>query len=236
MSEWKQKRFWSDAAAVEAEGGFAIHLDGRAVKTPAKTSLVVPALALAQGIADEWCAQEEVVDPLSMPLTRSANAAIDKVAAQFDEVAELIAAYGESDLICYRAPDPAGLVARQSEAWDPLMTWSADTLSAPLNAGAGVMHLAQPEASVAVLAERVRGLDPFALTALHDLVSLSGSLVIGFAALEDAWPIETLWTASRIDEQWQTDQWGEDEEAERFASERAQGFKTAHRFYRLSRS
>ena len=114
MSEWKQKRFWKEVSVEDDGAGFAVALDGRRVKTPAKTALVVPTRALAEAIAAEWDAQDEQIDPLSMPYTRSANAAIDKVAVQFAEVADMLAEYGDSDLLCYRAESPEGLVQRQS--------------------------------------------------------------------------------------------------------------------------
>lgn len=135
MSEWKQKRFWK-TVGVEPEGaGFAVALDGRRVKTPAKAPLVVPTQAMAGAIAAEWDAQVEVVDPLSMPNTRSANAAIDKVTIQFAEVADMLAEYGDSDLLCYRAETPEELVARQSENWDAALDWAAEALGARLAPG-----------------------------------------------------------------------------------------------------
>lgn len=233
MSGWTPKRFWQAAAVAEAPGGFTVTLDGRAVKTPAKAPLVVPTRPLAEAIAAEWQAQEKVVDPRTMPFTRSANAAIDKVAVQFDEVAELIAAYGASDLVCYRAAEPAGLVARQAAGWDPLLVWAAEALGAPLVATTGVMHRAQPAESLAVLAALVRGLTPFELTAAHDLVGLSGSLVIGLAALRGQDDPEALWRLSRIDETWQQELWGVDEEAAEMDEARRLAFLHAARFHRL---
>ena len=125
MAGWAAKRFWTDVTLVELPGGYGIRLDARPVKTPAKAPLVVPTRGLADAIAIEWRAQQGVIDPTGMPFTRSANSAIDKVAAQRAEVVDLIAAYGDADLICYRATVPARLVARQSAAWDPLLTWAA---------------------------------------------------------------------------------------------------------------
>ena len=116
MSEWAQKRFWTQTAVLDTDGGFGIGLDGRQVKTPAKAALAVPTRALAEAIVLEWDAQTELVDPTQMPMTRMANSAIDKVAVQRTEVADLLADYGDSDLLCYRAERPAGLIARQAEA------------------------------------------------------------------------------------------------------------------------
>ncbi|MCR8826002.1 ATP12 family chaperone protein [Pseudosulfitobacter koreensis] len=213
MSEWKQKKFWTKSDVTEAEGGFGIALDGRSVKTPAKAPLVVPSSAMAQAIADEWAAQEGTVDPMTMPFTRSANAAIDKVRIQHAEVADLVAAYGDADLLCYRAASPEELVARQAERWDPLLNWANDELGVRLTTLQGVMHVPQDPAALDVLTQRTHALDAFELTGFHDLVSLSGSLIIGFAALTDARDAAELWHLSRLDEEWQAEFWGVDDEA-----------------------
>ena len=235
MAEWAAKRFWKEAGVTEAPEGYAVHLDGRTVKTPAKAPLTLPSAALAEAVAEEWRAQGEKIDPLTMPFTRSANSALDRVAPQHEAVAEIVAAYGEDDLICYRAESPARLVAAQAEAWDPLMDWARDVLSAPLIATAGVMHVPQPATSVETLRARVHAQDAFALTALHDLTALSGSLVMGLAILEDHAAPEFLWDASRVDETWQISQWGEDAEAAETAARKRADFLHAAAFYRLSR-
>ncbi|MDV7142261.1 ATP12 family protein [Tropicimonas sp. TH_r6] len=236
MAEWKAKRFWKEAKAVRGPDGWDVQLDGRPVKTPAKAPLVLPSQALAEAIAAEWDALEEAVDPSIMPLTRSANAAIDKVATQFDEVAALIAAYGETDLLCYRAEGPEALCAQQAAAWDDLLDWAREDLGAPLEVCVGVVPHAQPEESVARLRHEVASLDAFALTALHDLVAMSGSLLIGLAALRGRLPEEDLWARSRVDENFQESQWGADEEASVTASFKRGEFLHAVRFYRLSQA
>ncbi len=234
MSDWAAKRFWTSAAAVEAGDGFTVELDGRPVRTPAKSPLIVPTRDMAARIASEWDAQEDKIDPLSMPYTRSANAATDKVTVQHAEVADMLAAYGDSDLICYRAAHPQELVERQNKAWDPLVDWSATHLKAPLQVYVGLMHAAQPKASLDRLTARVHALDAFQLTAFHDLVSLSGSLIIGFAAIERFATPQELWLTSRIDENWQIDQWGEDEEAAEQAEIKRSAFMHAEAFFRVS--
>lgn len=234
MSEWKQKRFWKEANVVPAEGGFTVQLDGRAVKTPATAPLIMPTRAMADAAAKEWNAQEGHIDPRTMPVTRSANAAIDKVIPQQTEVVDLIAAYGESDLLCYRAETPAELVTRQSEGWDPLLAWADAALGAPLLVTAGIIHQEQPAQSVARLHALVHDQTPFALAALHDLVALSGSLVIGLAALHGHAGAEALWQISRIDETWQIEQWGPDEEAAALTETKRQDFLHAMRFFALT--
>lgn len=233
MSGWAAKKFWKEAKAVEADGGYTVHLDGRAVKTPAKSPFVVPTLAMARAIAAEWDAQGEQVDPLSMPCTRSANAAIDKVSHQFDEVADMIAEYGDADLLCYRAESPVELAARQAEAWDPLLDWAAETLNARLEPRVGILHAPQSPDAMSSLRARVHALTPFQLTGFHDLVGISGSLIIGFAATAGYAPADDLFNLSRIDEAWQIEQWGDDEEATEIAEKKRGEFAHAFRFFSL---
>lgn len=231
MSEWKAKRFWKEARTEPVEGGFAVRLDGRPVKTPAKAQLVVPTPAIAHAIAAEWDAQADIIDPLSMPYTRTANAAIDKVAIQKAEVADMLAAYGDADLLCYRADAPGELVARQAAIWDPYLDWAAEALGARLYPRTGLMHESQDEAALDILSARTHALSAFELAAFHDLVSLTGSLILGFAsAQEDAAPDE-IWAASRLDETWQEEQWGPDEEAQHVAELKKASYFHAKAFF-----
>ena len=234
MSEWKAKRFWKEVHVEAQEDGFSILLDTRAVKTPAKQSLMVPSRGFADAIAAEWRAQEEMIDPLSMPFTRSANAALDKVAVQQAEVADMLAAYGDSDLLCYRAEHPQRLADRQAENWDPVLEWAAKTYGARLHSHAGVMHVPQEADALERLSREVHGLNIFQLAGFHDLVSLSGSLILGLAATRDAWPIEELWQLSRLDEIWQSEEWGKDEEAEAMAEIKRTAFIHAKQVFDLS--
>lgn len=234
MSEWKAKRFWKAASVVEVEGSFAIELDGRGVKTPAKQAMHVPTHAMASAIAQEWDAQVEIINPNTMPVTKTANAAIDKVTVQHAEVAQLLAAYGDSDLLCYRADAPEELVARQNEHWNPILDWAEDALGARLEPCTGVIHAPQNPLAVEALSRRTHALDAFELAAFHDLVSLSGSLVLGFAATMDARPADELWTISRLDELWQEEQWGEDEEATAMALIKRDAFLHAKRMFDLA--
>ena len=235
MSEWAPKRFWTETTVTEGDAGFGIALDGRPVKTPAKAALLVPTRALAEAIAAEWDAQAETVDPRTMPVTRGANAAIDKVSRQHTEVAEMLAAYGDSDLTCYRADAPMSLVARQAEGWDPLLDWVEETYGVRLEPRTGVMPVPQPPETLARLAREVHAMTPFALTGFHDLVSLSGSLVIGLAATRDLQPIDVLWDLSRIDETFQAEEWGVDEEAAEAEAIKRASFLRAKQFFDMSR-
>lgn len=235
MSGWTAKRFWKEATAEAIDGGFTVRLDGRAVKTPAKAALVLPTLALAEGIAAEWNAQQGVVRPGTMPLTRAANSAIDKVAPMRAEVIAELAGYGGSDLICYRAKEPQPLIDRQAAAWDPLVDWAATHLQAPLVLTHGVMPVAQPGASLDRLAGRVAGLSDFGLAGLHDLVAISGSLVLALAVTEGRLTAAEAFAASRVDNRWQAEQWGEDEEETAAEAIRRDAFLQADRFFGLCR-
>ncbi|MBR9764947.1 MAG: ATPase [Rhodobacteraceae bacterium] len=233
MSDWKPRVFWTRAEAVPTEGGHTVQLDGRPVRTPAKAPLVVPSAPLAQALAEEWAAQSEVVDPGSMPLTRTANSAIDKVTHQRAEVADMLAEYGDSDLLCYRADSPAELVSRQSREWDPVLDWAEAELGARLAPRQGILHQPQDPAALASLRARVHAMHPFELAAFHDLVALTGSLVLGFASFLTTWSGDRLWRLSRLDEDWQEEQWGMDDEARDVAALKRVAFDDARRFLSL---
>lgn len=233
MSGWKAKRFWKTATAEACDGGFTVRLDGRAVKTPAKAAFVVPTLAMAQAAAAEWDAQQGLVKPDTMPVTRAANSAIDKLAVQFDEVVGLLAAYGASDLLCYRATGPAGLIARQDAGWNPLLDWAGSELNAPLLRTVGIVHIDQPAASVARLQTLTADHTIFELAAFHDLVAISGSLVLAFAVTHGRLSAEDAFALSRIDEHWQAELWGVDDEAAALEAFKRQAFLEAAAFHAL---
>ncbi|PVA06457.1 ATP12 family chaperone protein [Thalassorhabdomicrobium marinisediminis] len=227
MSEWAAKRFWTEVSVEPVDGGFAVHLDGRPVKTPAKTLLVLPNRRVADAVAEEWRAVEGAINPEVMPFTRAANSAHDKVTPQFDEVAAMLAAYGESDLLCYRAESPEALVARQAAQWDPLLDWASDTYDARLQITTGVMPVEQSPQAVKNLAAPLYAADAFELTALHDLVALSGSLVLALAVTQRRLTAAEAWDLSRVDEDWQIEQWGEDETAAQMAEVKQRAFHHA---------
>lgn len=231
---WKAKRFWKDVSVSEIEDGFAVNLDTRRVMTPGRVPLTLPTQAMAAAIAEEWAAQEDEIQPLTMPVTRAANSAIERVRPQRPEVAAMLAAYGETDLTCHRADAPAALVSRQAQAWDPVLAWAATALGAPLTPTAGVLPVDQPQASLAALSAHVAALDEFRLTALHDLVTLSGSLLLGLATSARHIDPETAWSLSRIDEDWQIEQWGHDDEAAAAAAIKRGQFLQADRFWTLT--
>ena len=230
---WKPKRFWATTSAEPCEGGFRVLLDARVVKTPGKAPVVVPTLALAQAIAAEWGAQHGLVRPQTMPFSRAANSAIDKVAVQFDVVAAGLSAYGASDLLCYRATAQPDLLTLQAAGWDPLLHWAATDLGAPLTVTQGVIPVAQPETSTARLHAIVAAMTPFQIVALHDLVALSGSLILALAVTRGRLSPAAAWDLSRIDETWQIAQWGADEEAAALTESKRQDFHQAATLWTL---
>jgi chaperone required for assembly of F1-ATPase len=230
---WAAKRFWTKAEPLAQAGGFGIVLDDRPVKTPSKAALVVPTLPMAEAIAAEWEAQTGKINPETMPFTRSANSAIDKVAPQFAEVATMIASYGGSDLLCYRATFPTELIERQAAVWDPVLDWAAVTYGARLVTTRGVMPVPQSAPALTALSSRVHGLTPFELAAVHDLVAISGSLVLGLAVAEGFMTAEAAFSLSRIDEGWQVEHWGADDDAAESDALKQAAMTHAGRFFAL---
>jgi chaperone required for assembly of F1-ATPase len=227
------KRFWKDVA-VEAEGdGWAIRLDGRPVKTPARADLRVPTIALAEAIADEWRGVEDKIDPRAMPLTGLANAAIDRVAPDRQAFADGLARYAEADLACYRAEGPRELASRQERQWDALLGWARRRYDVDFATTCGLMHVAQPSATLEQLRHAVAALDAFRLAGLSPLVTIGGSLVAALAVEERAITPDEAWAAVSIDEQWQLEQWGADPEAGAALENRRRDFFAAARFLDL---
>lgn len=234
MSAWKAKRFWKQAVAIPCDGGFTVTLDEKPVRTPAKRPLVLPSRAMAQAIAAEWDAQQGQVRPDTMPMTRYANSAQEKVAPQMAQVADYLARYAETDLLCYRATGPDGLIARQAAAWDPLLDWAATTLGARLVAVQGVMPVPQPPESLTRLRAALQGHTPFQLAAFHDLVGLGGSFVLALALVAGRVGADEAFDLTRIDENWQAELWGQDEEAAAHQANRHRAFADAFAFWRLA--
>lgn len=235
MAEWKARRFWKAAHIRAAEDGWEVLLDDRPLRTPGKQPLILPTEPLARAIADEWDAQTDLIDPLSMPLTRAANSAIEKVTPQRAAVAEMLADYGGTDLLCYRAEEPESLIRSQADGWDPLIDWSATELRAPLRITHGVIPVPQDAASLARLRAPVDGLDVFGLTALHDLVTLPGSLILGLAVINGRISADDAHALSRIDDEYQAERWGRDEDSDAAAAGRLEAMRSAERLWTLSR-
>jgi len=235
-SEERLKRFWANVDVAATEGGWAVRLDGRTPKTPAHAPLIVPSVAAARLVADEWATQGEFLEPATMPATRLASTAIDRVSRARDAVADEIAAYAGSDLLCYLAEDPASLVERQAREWAPWRAWAATELGVHLEPAEGIVHRPQDPAAVSRVRELALRLDDFALTGLAMAVPVMGSAVLGFALQRAADRADALFDASRLDEAFQEERWGVDaENAERTSARREEARLLERWFAALSR-
>jgi chaperone required for assembly of F1-ATPase len=222
-----RKRFFEHARTNDAgEGRVAILLDGKPVLTPARRALAAPSRRLAQAIASEWDAQTDLIDPARMPLTRLANVVIDAVVDRPQPVADEIARYIGSDLLFYRADAPAGLVAKQSQAWDPLLAWAREVYGARFVLAEGIVHTPQPHDAVAAMRATIPG-DPWRLTAVSLITTLTGSALLALALAHDALNADAAWSAAHVDEDWQMSQWGQDQLALERRAFRAAEFQAA---------
>lgn len=225
-----RNRFYKMASAVETEGGFAVALDGKPIRTPGKNALVAPNRALADAMAAEWNAQGEAIDPMSMPLTRLANSAIDGVAGNTEAVLEDVARYFGSDLLFYRAGFPEELIARQARHWDPVLRWAADDLGAHFILTEGVMHVSQPDAAVAAARARLPKDTPnnaWPVAALHIATTITGSALLALALHEGVLDRQQVWAAAHVDEDWNREKWGGDDEVEARRAARLRDFEAA---------
>ncbi len=228
------KRIYEVAEAIAEDDGFAIQLDRRSVRTPARNLLIVPTRDLADAIVDEWMAQGEHVDQQSMPMTRFANTAIDNVRGREDEIVDEITAFAGNDLLCYRGETPDSLVKVQAEAWDPVLEWAKGTFDAHFVLAVGVIHVPQKDATVEAMRAAIAAYDPFCLTGLHNMTTLSGSAILGLAVAHGFLEHDEAWTRAHVDEDWQISRWGADVEAQERRAYRGGEFHSAYRFLTLS--
>ena len=224
------KRFYREASVGEAEGGFALLLDGRRARTPAKKLLVAPSRALAEALAREWAEQGEMVVPAAMPLTRLINTALDGVVAAMTETRAEIAGFAGADLLCYRAEAPEALAAAEAAAFDPVLGWAEEALGAKFVLGRGVVHVRQPEGALAAVRAALAAFDsPFALAALHVMTSLTGSVLLALAVARGHLGAPEAWRIAHVGEDFQIAQWGEDDEAAARRAGRWREFEAAAR-------
>lgn len=208
------KRFYKDVAVEATEGGYQIALDGRVVQTPGKETLLMPTNALAQAVASEWRAQEDVINAEKMPQTRLANTVLDRVTPRLEAVAADIASFGGTDLLCYRAVDQDELEVKQETIWTPFLEWAENSLNAKLAVTAGIMPVEQDPEALGALAEHVRAHNAYELTALHEFTNGFGSLVLALAYMKEFATFDACWQASILDQTHQEELWGVDYEAE----------------------
>jgi chaperone required for assembly of F1-ATPase len=213
MAQAGAKRFYKRVETSSVPGGFGIELDGRAVRTPAGEPLLLPTQALAEAVRDEWQAQADVIKPDSMPMMQLSCTARDRVVPNRDVIVGQTAAYGATDLLCYFSDGPDELVGRQRDGWQPLLDWAAAELGAPLETASGILHVAQPEASLAALKAEVAALDDWSLTAVAQLTQVLGSLVLALAIARGRLSGGEAFRLSVIDDHFQAERWGEDREA-----------------------
>lgn len=222
------KRFYKEARVAARDGLFALELDGKPARTPARNLLAAPTRNIGDALAAEWNALGETVDPAKMPLTRLLNVALDRVAGEADAVAADIARYANADLVCYRAGEPEGLVKAQQAAWDPVLGWAREALGARFLLAEGIVHVKQPESSLAaVRAEIERMSRPFGLAALAAATALTGSVLIALMLARGGISADAAWAAAHVDEDWNIRQWREDAEAMKRRAARHTEFSAA---------
>jgi chaperone required for assembly of F1-ATPase len=207
----QRKRFYANAGVGETDGGFTVTLDGKPIKTPSGRTVIVPSRSLAETIAAEWNAQGENIEPLTMPLTRLANSVVQGVVDQAEAVRDDVAKYVASDLLFYRAGHPEGLVAREASHWDPILFWAAEALGAHFILAEGVMHVRQPEPAIAAARAGLPA-DPWAIAAMHVITTLTGSALLALALFHGVIDPDQAWAAAHVDEDWNAEKWGVDEE------------------------
>jgi chaperone required for assembly of F1-ATPase len=226
------RRFFREAAPT-GSGPFGIALDGRPLKTPSKRDFLVPSLALAEAIAAEWNGQGNRVNPERMALTKLANTAIDRVADSEQRIIDDIVGYAGADLVCYRATEPEGLVQREGKAWDPIMDWGAEFFDAEFQTTVGIIHQRQDDAAIQAVRRYLTELDAMRLCAIHNLTTLTGSALIATALTEGLLDADDAWHAAHVDEDWQIERWGRDEEATQRRMRQEEEFRQTVRFLSL---
>ena len=222
----QRKRFYKNAGVAETAGGFAVTLDEKPIRTPSGHQVVAPVSEIAEAIAAEWNAQKEIIDPLTMPLTRFANSVGDAVVERVQAVADDVAKYLGTDLLFYRAGHPEALVAREAALWDPVVFWAADALGAHFILAEGIMHVRQPDSAIAA-ARAVLPADPWSIAALHVVTTLTGSALLSLALLRGVLDPDQVWAAAHVDEDWNIEKWGVDEEVAARRAARLVDFKAA---------
>jgi chaperone required for assembly of F1-ATPase len=222
----QRKRFYTSVGVAEAEGGFSVTLDGKPIKTPSGKMVIAPAKEIAEAIAAEWEAQREMINPLTMPLTRFANSVVEAVTDRADDVADDVAKYLGTDLLFYRAGHPEALVAKEAAHWDGIVFWAAESLGAHFMLSEGIVHVRQPDSAVAAARTAFPG-DAWSIAALHVVTTITGSALLALALLHEVRDPDQIWAAAHVDEDWNIDKWGLDEEVAARRATREVDFRAA---------
>lgn len=225
------KRFYKSVSVTDQLG---IALDGRSVKTPLKAALILPNQALAEAVAAEWDAQVDVINPHAMPLTKLANTAIDRAIPERPKIAAEILEFAGSDMVCYRAESPAGLVQRQTTHWDPIIAWAKADLKVGFAAVSTITHKRQSPAALQAMEAHITSLEPFSFVAVHNLTTLTGSALLAAMVASGKIPLDAAWLAANVDEDWQIETWGEDTEAAARRAGRLKEFSACVRLVNLA--
>ena len=233
MSIWEKKRTWINTSIELIGPSFAILLDDNYLYTPKKAKVLLPTQKLAQKVADEWKLQKKIINPSKMPYSRLVNSAIDKVNENFDSIVSDLVDYGDTDLVCYRSISPEDLVILQNKHWDPILVWAKNELEVDLKVNSGVNYKAQDPIQLQKLSKEISSFNPFSLTGLYDLVTISGSLLVALAVYyKHITPTEGF-DISFLDEDWQRKKWGQDEESNKNRFNKFKEFQLAFRFLEL---
>jgi chaperone required for assembly of F1-ATPase len=222
----QRKRFYKNAGVTDAPGGFAVTLDEKPIRTPSGRQVVAPVREIADAIAAEWNAQQETIDPLTMPLTRFANSVVEAVVDRIEAVTDDVAKYLGSDLLFYRAGHPEALVAREAALWDPVVFWAAEALGAHFILAEGIVHVRQPDSAISA-ARAALPADPWSISALHVVTTLTGSALLALALIRGVLDRDQVWAAAHVDEDWNIEKWGVDEEVAARRAARLVDFRAA---------
>jgi chaperone required for assembly of F1-ATPase len=227
------KRFYEEADVANVEQGFEVQLDGRPVKTPARNALTLPTQAMAAASAAEWNDQGDELDMAAMPMTALAYAAVDRIGPALKTFSLEVARFAETDLLCYRAPDPPALRARQDADWDPILSWLEQRHGAKLVLAEGIMPINQPEAALVAVRAAFAELDAFQLTTAHSAARIVGSAGITLAFMAGEIDANRAADIADIDDLYQLEHWGEDEQARALLTRRRVDLVEIGRFLEL---
>ena len=226
------KKFYKQVTVREEQGGYAVCLDNRPVKTPAKKALALPNASLAEAVADEWRTEAEEIDPSLMTMTHLANSAVDRVSVHREAVIDEIAGFAETDLVCYRTSELPKLKNRQDRQWTPLLDWLKEAKEVELQVTESVLPISQNQADLEALRNAVASYDDYVLSALHMVTSACGSVVLGLATADGKIDGETAWELSLLEETFQINEWGRGPRSDQTPGEPACRYRIRSRFSR----